>query len=89
MEIGEKIRRARQAKNLTQQELGDMVGVQKSAIAKYEFIFHFDSTSLNAVKKKRGSNISPNRFIRLGDVQYARYVTRACLEVFHFHVACR
>lgn len=36
MVVGERIRRARQAKNLTQQELGDMVGVQKSAIAKYE-----------------------------------------------------
>lgn len=36
MELGEKIKRARQAKNLTQQELGDMIGVQKSAIAKYE-----------------------------------------------------
>lgn len=36
MELGEKIKRARQAKNLTQQELGDLIGVQKSAIAKYE-----------------------------------------------------
>lgn len=36
MEFGQKIRNARIAKGLTQQELGDMVGVQKSAIAKYE-----------------------------------------------------
>lgn len=36
MEIGQKIKKARLAKGLTQQELGDMVGVQKSAIAKYE-----------------------------------------------------
>ena len=36
MEIGQKIRNARVAKGLTQQELGAMVGVQKSAIAKYE-----------------------------------------------------
>ena len=36
MEIGEKIRAARKAKNLTQEELGKMVGLQKSAIAKYE-----------------------------------------------------
>ena len=36
MEIGEKIRAARIAKNLTQEELGKLVGLQKSAIAKYE-----------------------------------------------------
>lgn len=36
MEIGTKIKTARLAKGLTQEELGKMVGVQKSAIAKYE-----------------------------------------------------
>lgn len=36
MEIGQKIKKARLEKGLTQQELGDIVGVQKSAIAKYE-----------------------------------------------------
>lgn len=36
MEIGQKIKNARIAKGLTQQELGNIVGVQKSAIAKYE-----------------------------------------------------
>lgn len=36
MNIGEKIRSARIAKNMTQSELGDLLGVQKSAIAKYE-----------------------------------------------------
>ena len=36
MEIGQKIKRARIAKGLTQEELGNMVGLQKSAIAKYE-----------------------------------------------------
>lgn len=36
MGIGEVIKNARLAKGLTQQELGDMVGKQKSAIAKYE-----------------------------------------------------
>ena len=36
MEIGELIREARIAKGLTQEELGKLVGVQKSAIAKYE-----------------------------------------------------
>lgn len=36
MDIGQKIKAARISKRLTQQELGDIVGVQKSAIAKYE-----------------------------------------------------
>ena len=36
MEIGEKIRAARIAKNLTQEEIGKLIGLQKSAIAKYE-----------------------------------------------------
>ena len=36
MNRGEKIRTARLAKNMTQEELGALLGVQKSAIAKYE-----------------------------------------------------
>ncbi len=36
MEIGELIKRARIDSGLTQEELGKLVGVQKSAIAKYE-----------------------------------------------------
>ena len=36
MEVGQKIKEARIAKGLTQEELGNMVGLQKSAIAKYE-----------------------------------------------------
>lgn len=36
MEIGQKIKKARLERGMTQQELGDIIGVQKSAIAKYE-----------------------------------------------------
>ena len=36
MDIGQKIKEARLAKGLTQEELGNLVGLQKSAIAKYE-----------------------------------------------------
>lgn len=36
MELGQKIKEARIQKGLTQEELGKIVGVQKSAIAKYE-----------------------------------------------------
>ena len=36
MNMGEKIREARLNKGMTQEELGQLIGVQKSAIAKYE-----------------------------------------------------
>lgn len=36
LDIGAKIRAARLAKGMTQEELGEILGVQKSAIAKYE-----------------------------------------------------
>ena len=36
MEIGQKIRAARMAKGMTQTELGEILGVQTSAVAKYE-----------------------------------------------------
>ena len=36
MNIGDKIREARLSKGMTQEELGKVIGVQKSAIAKYE-----------------------------------------------------
>ena len=36
MSIGEKIKQARMAKGYTQEELGKLIGVQKSAVAKYE-----------------------------------------------------
>lgn len=36
MNIGEKIKAARLAKGMTQEELGQLLGVQKSAVAKYE-----------------------------------------------------
>lgn len=36
MNIGEKIKKARLAKGMTQSELGELLGIQKSAVAKYE-----------------------------------------------------
>ena len=36
MEIGEKLRNLRVQKNLTQEELGELVGVQKAQISKIE-----------------------------------------------------
>lgn len=36
MDIGRRIKEARLAKGLTQEELGSIIGLQKSAIAKYE-----------------------------------------------------
>ena len=36
MNIGEKIKKARMEKGYTQEELGNLIGVQKSAVNKYE-----------------------------------------------------
>ena len=36
MSIGNKIRKARLDKGMSQEELGDILGIQKSAVAKYE-----------------------------------------------------
>ena len=36
MNIGDKIKKARLEKGYTQEELGNLIGVQKSAVAKYE-----------------------------------------------------
>ena len=36
MNIGQKIKQARLAKGLTQEDLGEILGLQKSAVAKYE-----------------------------------------------------
>ena len=36
MNIGQKIKKARLEKGYTQEELGNLIGVQKSAVAKYE-----------------------------------------------------
>ncbi len=36
MNVGEKIKQARIEKGMTQEELGEILGVQKSAVAKYE-----------------------------------------------------
>jgi len=36
MNVGDKIKLARIAKGYTQEELGNLIGVQKSAVAKYE-----------------------------------------------------
>jgi len=36
MDLGSKIKKARLAKGMTQEELGELLGIKKSAVAKYE-----------------------------------------------------
>ena len=54
--IGEAIRQARQARNLTQDQLGELVGVKKSQICKIEngsnVTFHTISKLFNAMNIK-------------------------------------
>lgn len=56
MSIGKLIKDARIAKGLTQEELGELVGVQKSAIAKYENgrVVNIKRSTLQALAKALG-----------------------------------
>jgi len=63
LEIGQKIKKARLERGLTQQELGTMVGVQKSAIAKYESgrVVNIKRSTLQTIAK--ALNIRPSELI--------------------------
>ncbi len=63
MEIGQKIKKARLERGMTQQELGDIVGVQKSAIAKYECgrVVNIKRSTLQKIAK--ALNIRPSELI--------------------------
>ena len=63
MEIGQKIKKARLERGLTQQELGDIVGVQKSAIAKYENgrVVNIKRSTLQKIAK--ALNIRPSELL--------------------------
>jgi transcriptional regulator with XRE-family HTH domain len=63
VEIGQKIKKARLERGLTQQELGDIVGVQKSAIAKYENgrVVNIKRSTLQKIAK--ALNIRPSELI--------------------------
>lgn len=63
MEIGQKIKKARIERGLTQQELGNIIGVQKSAIAKYENgrVVNIKRSTLQKIAK--ALNIRPSELI--------------------------
>lgn len=63
MNIGEKIKEARIRKGLTQEELGKALGVQKSAIAKYEKdrVVNIKRTTLKKISDILG--IAPSELI--------------------------
>ena len=63
MEIGQKIKKARLERGLTQQELGAIVGVQKSAIAKYESgrVVNIKRSTLQKIAK--ALNIRPSELV--------------------------
>lgn len=63
MEIGQKIKKARLERGLTQQELGNIIGVQKSAIAKYESgrVVNIKRSTLQKIAK--ALNIRPSELV--------------------------
>lgn len=69
MGIGQKIRDARIAKGMTQEELGRILGVQKSAIAKYESgrVVNIKRSTLKKISDVLG--IRPSELIFEGELQ--------------------
>lgn len=63
MNIGEKIKNARLARGLTQEELGAILGVQKSAIAKYENGRVVNIKRSTLIKISDALGISPSELI--------------------------
>jgi transcriptional regulator with XRE-family HTH domain len=63
VDIGARIKEARIAKGMTQEELGKIVGVQKSAIAKYEKgrVINIKRSTLQKIAS--ALNISPSRLL--------------------------
>ena len=60
LDIGQKIKNARIEQGLTQEQLGNLVGVQKSAIAKYESgrVVNIKRNTLQKISKVLSINIS-------------------------------
>lgn len=66
-EIGENIRRARRAAGLTQERLGEMIGVGKSAIQKYESGGVKEIKHSTIIRICRALNVPPSTLIGNGD----------------------
>lgn len=69
MDIGSKIRAARIAKNMTQEELGEILGVQRSAVAKYENnrVVNIKRSTLKKISEVL--DIPPFELIYNGDIE--------------------
>ena len=69
MDIGSKIRAARIAKNMTQEELGEVLGVQRSAVAKYENnrVVNIKRSTLKKISEVL--DIPPFELIYNGDIE--------------------
>lgn len=81
MDVGKKIKEARMAKGLTQEELGNIVGLQKSAIAKYENgrVVNIKRSTLQKLAKAldlRGSDL----IIESDPKEYAELTARVLLD---------
>ena len=81
MDIGKRIKDARLAKGLTQGELGDLVGLQKSAIAKYENgrVVNIKRSTLQKLAKAldlRGSDL----IIESDPKEYAEFTAKVLLD---------
>lgn len=80
MNIGEKIRSARINKGMTQEELGKLLGVQKSAVAKYE------SGRVVNIKRSTLKKISDILEIRPSELIFTEEIERNPIGAAERHV---
>ena len=92
MNIGQKIKEARLAKGLTQDELGAIVGVQNSAIAKYENgrVVNIKRSTLQKLAKAldlRGSDLiieaNPKEAAELGAKVLSDYELMDAIDLYY------
>jgi transcriptional regulator with XRE-family HTH domain len=79
MSVGEKIKTARIAKGMTQEELGKILGVQKSAIAKYE------NGRIVNIKRSTLKKISDVLGIRPSELIFEEKIERNPVEMAERH----
>ena len=104
MTMGERLKQLRELKNLTQEDVGDVIGVNKAAIQKYEsgkLIEGLDDVEDGEVVFHAGTKLEQGRLVTSGgrvlgvtalgcDASSARYAAYAAAGRIHFeHAFCR
>lgn len=82
MNTGDIIKKLRKEHNLTQEQLGDLIGVQKSAIAKYEKGRVENLKRASIEKLANYFNVSPSYLLGIDDNENENIYTSAGIDFF-------